>query len=132
MVHHSPIEDNILSSMREELEFFEDFLAPNSGVEWEYPIAYLIKRTPVAATYRDAHLDSAGGHSIGLKCVWWLNFPDAVVEHSLKHLKENRDGNLISINVLEFLTVITGCCLFGVKKYYFFHFSLFAPSTWLG
>jgi hypothetical protein len=33
MVHHSPIEDNILSSMREELDFFEDFLAPNSGVE---------------------------------------------------------------------------------------------------
>ena len=110
MVHHSPIEDNLLSSMREELEFFEDFLAPNSGVEWEYPITYLIKRTPFAATSRDACLDSARVYSIGLKCVWWLTFPDAVVECSLKFLNDNRDSNLVSINVLEFPTVITGYC----------------------
>ena len=43
MVHHSPIECNIFSSMRLELNFFEEFLAPNSGVEWDAPIACLIK-----------------------------------------------------------------------------------------
>ena len=96
--------------MREELGFFEVFLASNSGVEWESPIAYLIKRTPFVTTYGDACLDSAGGCSIGLKFVWWLKFPDAVVERSLKHLKDNRDSNLISINVLEFLTVTIDYC----------------------
>ena len=43
MVHHSTIEYNIVPSMREDLDFFEEFLAPNSGVEWDAPIACLIK-----------------------------------------------------------------------------------------
>jgi hypothetical protein len=109
-VHHSPIEYNIVPLMREELDFFEEFLAPDSGVEWEAPIAYLIKRTPFATAYGDACLHSAGGYSIGLKFVWWLKFPESVVKRTLLHLKDNRDSNLISINVLEYLTVIIDYC----------------------
>ena len=69
MVHHSPIEYNIVPSMREELNFVEEFLAPDSGVEWEAPIAYLIKRTPFATAFGDTCLHSAGGYSIDLKFV---------------------------------------------------------------
>ena len=40
MYHHAPIEYNIVPSMREELNFFENFLKPDSGVAWETPIAF--------------------------------------------------------------------------------------------
>ena len=33
IVHDSPIEYNIVPSVREELDFFEEFLAPGSGVD---------------------------------------------------------------------------------------------------
>ena len=96
MVHHSPIEYNIVPSMNEELNYFEEFLSPGSGVEWEAPMAYLIKRTPFTTAYGDACLHLAGGYSIGLECVW-----------TLLHLKDNRGSNLIATNILEYLTVIT-------------------------
>ena len=88
MAHHSPIEYNIVPSMREELGFFEEFLAPDSGGA---SIAYLIKRTPFATTFGDACLHSAGGYSINLEFVWWLKFPDSVMKRILLHLKDNRD-----------------------------------------
>ena len=40
MFHHAPIEYNIIPSMGEELDFFENFLKPDSGVAWETPIAF--------------------------------------------------------------------------------------------
>ena len=39
-----------------------------------------------------------------------MKFPDAVVKRTLLHLKDKRDSNLISINVLEYLTVIIDYC----------------------
>ena len=79
MVHHSPIEYNIAPSMREELDFSKEFVAPDSGVEWEALIAYLISRIHFATVYEDACLHSAGGYAICLNFVCWLKFPDAVV-----------------------------------------------------
>ena len=70
----------------------------------------MIKRTPFATVYGDACLHLAGGYSIGLKFVWWLTFSDSVIKWTLLHLKDNRDSNLISINVLEYLTVIIDYC----------------------
>ena len=66
MMHHSPIQYNIILSMREELEFFRKTLEPSSGVIWEAPIAHLIKKTPFATAYGDACLDAAGDFSIEL------------------------------------------------------------------
>ena len=39
MVHHSLIEYNVVPSMKEELNFFEEFLTSGSGTEQEAPIA---------------------------------------------------------------------------------------------
>ena len=58
MTHHADREYNIVTSMREEIDFFEQQLKPNSGVEWEAPIAFLIKRMPYASTFGDACLDA--------------------------------------------------------------------------
>ena len=110
LVHHCPVEYNIVESMREEIEFFARYLKPDSGVKWEAPIAHLIDRTPFASTFGDACLESGGGYSIKLKLWYFVSFPKDVVLRTLKHLKNNKDKNLISINVLEFVIVIINYC----------------------
>ena len=110
MIHHSLSEYNIVPTMRAEIAFFQEFLDPNSGVTWQAPIAYLITKTPIATAYGDASLDGAGGFSTELKFWWHLKFPESVMRLTLRHLSDNRDSNLISINVLEFLTVIVDYC----------------------
>ena len=52
-IHHSPTEYTIVPSMREEIEFFQKFLEPDSGVFWQAPIAHLIKKDP------------------NCNCIWW-------------------------------------------------------------
>ena len=96
--------------MREEIAFFQKFLEPNSGVTWQAPIAHLITKTPIATAYGDSSLDGAGGFSTELRFWWHIKFPEAVMRLTLRHLTDNRDSNLISINVLEFLTVIVDYC----------------------
>ena len=110
MIYHSPSEYNIVPSMKEEIAFFQKFLEPDSGIIWQAPIAHLIKKTPTATAYGHASLDGAGGFSTELKFWWHLQFPEAVRRLTLLHLSDNRDSNLISINVLEFLTVIMDYC----------------------
>ena len=100
--------------MREELDFLAESLKISSDVNWEAPIAFLIERTPFASSYGDACLDAAGGSSIGptfsLQFWWHLKFPVEVVLRTLKHLPDNKNGRLISINVLEFVVVIIDYC----------------------
>ena len=110
MVHHAPIKYNIVPSMREEIDFFEVYLKPESGIAWETPISFLIERTPFASSYGDACLDAAGGYSIDLKFWWHIKFPLEVVFKTLKYLPDNKSGKLISINVLEFVVVIIDYC----------------------
>ena len=44
--------------------------------------------------------------------VWWyIPFPDAVKQRTLLHKRDNKDGLLISINVLEVVTVIINYCV---------------------
>ena len=110
MVHQADFECNINSTMREEIEFFRESLQPNSGLSWEAPIGLVIKRTPTAVSYGDSCLDGGGGYSIDLRFWWHLQFPKEVVARTLLHKKDNSDGQLISINVLEFITVIINYC----------------------
>lgn len=92
--------------MRAEIEFFRTMLRPDAQVSWSTPIAHLIDRTPLALTFGDSSLEGAGGYSIGLGIWWHLAFPEEVILRTLKHRPNNNDGLLISINVLEFVTVI--------------------------
>jgi hypothetical protein len=42
---------------------------------------------------------------------WWhIPFPKAVKQHTLLHKQDNKDGLLISINVIKFVTVIINYC----------------------
>ena len=106
MVHHAKHKYIISKDMRREIEFFCKKLLPNSGIRWETPIAHIIQQTPSAMAYGNSSLEGAGGYSIELKFWWHIEFPEEVKLCTLLHRKDNKDGKLASVNVLEFVTVI--------------------------
>ena len=106
MTHHSSTKYNITKTMRYEIEFFREELPASSGTRWETPIAHIVKRSPSFTCYGDSCLDGAGGYSVELGFWWHIKFPDDIVQRTLLHRANNDDGKLISINVLEFITVI--------------------------
>ena len=97
-------------TMRDELNFLSDALKPDSGIKFETPIAHLIPRTPTASIVGDSSLLACGGYSITLKFWWHFTFPSDVVERTLLHLKNNSNESFISINCLEYFTIIVNYC----------------------
>ncbi len=97
-------------TMRDELNFISDALKPDSGILFETPIAHLIPRTPIASIVGDSSLLACGGYSITLKFWWHFSFPSDVAERTLLHLKDNSDEKFISINCLEYFTIIVNYC----------------------
>ena len=75
------------------------------------PIAFLIPRDPSGVAWGDSCLYAAGGYSIDMKFWWYLEWPDEVVQHTLLFIsKTPKDGKFISINALEYATVILNYC----------------------
>ena len=97
-------------TMRDELTFLSQALSPDSGIKFETPIAHLIPRTPTASIIGDSSLLACGGYSITLKFWWHLSFPKEVIERTLLHLKNYSDETFISINCLEYVTIIINYC----------------------
>ena len=60
------------------------------------------KKTPLATAFVDGCLDAEGGFSVELGFWWHDTFPLKIVWQRLTYLKDNRDNNLMSINVLVF------------------------------
>lgn len=110
LVHHAKCQYNINTTMRAEIEFFREQLDPDSGICWSTPLALIVPRDPFATAFGDACLHGAGGYSISLGFWWHLDFPDEVKQRTLLHMKDNSDDTLVSINVLEFVTVILNYC----------------------
>jgi len=100
----------INETMREELKFIRQALHENSTIPFEVPIAFIIPRTPTASLFGDSSLISCGGYSTDLRFWWFIPFPDEIVARTLLHLKNNDDQSFISINVLEYVTVIINYC----------------------
>ena len=98
------------STMQYELNFFSKALSPDSGIKFETSIAHLIPRTPTALIIGDSSLLACGGYSITLEFWWHLSFQMEVVERTLLHLKDSSDISFISINCLEFVTIIFNYC----------------------
>ena len=92
------------------MNFISDALKPDSGIRFETPIAHLIPRMPTASIVGDSSLLACGGYSITLKFWWHFTFPSDMVERTLLHLKDNSDEKFISINCLEYFTIIVNYC----------------------
>ncbi len=58
----------------------------------------------------NTNLKGTGGYSLSLGFWWHLPFPEEVKLRTLLHKRDNADGLLISINILEFVTVIINYC----------------------
>lgn len=110
LVHHHKQHYLITAEMRNDIEFFLTALQPDSGISWHVPLAHVVTRTPLATLFGDASLHSCGGYSFGMSYWWHVPFPDEVVRRTLLHLPDNSTGNLISINALEFVTIILSYC----------------------
>lgn len=105
-IHHSDQKYFINRTMRREIDFFQEKLQPDSGIDWCTPLAHIIPRAPSATSFGDSCLEGAGGYCIPLGFWWHLPFPEEVKQRTLLYKSDNKDGQLISINVLEFVTVI--------------------------
>jgi hypothetical protein len=85
-------------------------LQEDSQISFEAPIAFIIPRTPSACLFGDSSLTSCGGYSTDLHFWWFVPFPNEIIARTLMHLKNNSEQNFISINVLEYVTVILNYC----------------------
>jgi hypothetical protein len=97
-------------TMQEELNFIAHTLKPDLGIKFKTPIVHLIPRIPTALIVGDSVMLACGEYSITLKFWWHLSFPENVVKQTLLHLKDNSDESFISINYLEYITVIVNYC----------------------
>jgi hypothetical protein len=98
-------------TMGKELESIHQALDDDSGIKFKTPIAFIIPRIPTACLFGDSSLLLCGGYSIQLKIWWFLPFPEEIVSQTLLHLKNNKDQTFISINCLEFITIILNYCV---------------------
>jgi hypothetical protein len=100
----------INETIHEELKFIRQALQEDSKIPFEVPIAFIIPRTPTASLFGDSSLMSCGGYSSDLQYWWFMPFPDKIVARMLLHFKNNNNQNFISINVLEYVTIIIKYC----------------------
>ena len=109
-IYHSHVKIFVTVKMREELDFLNQVLDDTSKFPLSTPVAHLAQRIPDCQTFGDACLDAAGGFSNDLKFWWHLQFPLCIRKLTLWHfqilVKEKRGHELITINVLEFVTEI--------------------------
>jgi hypothetical protein len=103
-------DNNINQTMCQEIGFFCDKLHADSGIQWEAPIAIIIPRMLTCITFGNSCLDEAGGYSLSLGFWWHWPFPHDIIMRMLLHKHDNSNGCLISINILEFITVIINYC----------------------
>jgi hypothetical protein len=65
---------------------------------------------PTFTSFGDSCLEGDGGYSTSLGYWWHIPFPEEVKQRTLLHKEDNKDGHLIFINVLEFVTITINYC----------------------
>ena len=110
MVNHYKQIYIINKTMQAEINFIRQALKEDSGISFEVPIACIIPRIPTASLFGDSSLRACGGYSTALQIWWYITFPDKIVQRTLLHMKNNKDKFFISINCLEYVTIIINYC----------------------
>ena len=70
------------------------------------PIGHLIRRDPSATAWSDSCLYAAGGFSTDMRFWWYFEWPPEVRKFTLVYVRNNANGDLISINVLEYAAIL--------------------------
>jgi hypothetical protein len=102
----SSLRYEVNATLMDEINLLREWLHPMSGVLWESPLAHIIKRTPLAGSAGDSCCFGGGGWSLGLRFWWHLTWPLKILKRTKLYIENNKKGRLISINVLEFISVI--------------------------
>jgi hypothetical protein len=107
--HKVVYQDN--ETMQEELNLFAQALSASPNIEFVSLIIFSIPRTLSASIFEDSLLLACGGYSISQKFWWQLNFPPKVILLTLLHIPSQADERFISINCLEYVTIIINLCV---------------------
>ena len=110
MINNHKVVYHINETMREELNLFAESLSASTNIEFETPIAFIIPRTPSASIFGDSSLLACGGYSLALQFWWHLDFPAEIISRTLLHIPNEKDERFISINCLEYVTIIVNYC----------------------
>ena len=102
-VHLRPDAHNINKTLRSELRLLRRVLKDES-LSKNTPISHLIRREPIAVAFGDSSLDAAGGFCPDLGFWWYIEWPASIKTRTLRHVKNNKRGDLIDINILEYAT----------------------------
>ena len=70
------------------------------------PLGHFVKRSPSAIGDSDSSLHAAGGYSFDMGYWWYLEWPEAIRRSTLKFVYSNELGNLVSINALEYASLL--------------------------
>ena len=73
-------------------------------------MAYLFFGTPAFKSIDDSSWEGGGGFSIKPRFWWDLLQPEKVYKRTKVFVKDNKKGRLISINILEFVSIIVNYC----------------------
>ena len=90
--------------MSGELNVFEEFWNLIKKFFGSLLIFFLLNVcTPFTIRCTNTCLYTTGGYSLVLDFWWHIQFLDEIVIRKLKHLSNNRDNKLMSINVVDML-----------------------------
>ena len=99
----------ITKPLREEIKLLTYIFKNRSKYPIGAPIAHIIERSPDFNARGDACLEGAGGYSSDLKFWWFIEWPQKILNKTLNSFQrkyKNLKGNIVSINLLEYATII--------------------------
>ena len=103
MVNHHKMTYPVNETMKEYIDFLLKALEPEWNIKFKTPIAHMIPRTPTASLFGDSSV-------LDLKFWWHIDFPIKIVKWTLLHIPDESDVRFISINCLEYFTIIINYC----------------------
>ena len=104
-VHRTSVRFRINKTMRDELQLVYQALSSEWMDRWR-PIGHLIPRDPTGVAWSDSCLHAAGGYSFDMGFWWYIEWPEAIKKCTLKFVVTDKEGKLITINALEFASLI--------------------------
>jgi hypothetical protein len=104
-VHKAKKQYTLLPTAKEELRIIREALLDES-IKKSTPIAHLIKKDYDAIAFGDASLEAMGGYSFDMQYWWYYAWPKEIRNHTIRVIKNDKNGELVTINCMEYATII--------------------------